>query len=138
MTSARPNLQFKMRTAINAAIIDSGKILLVKKRDVWILPGGKPKEGESDLECLCREVGEELSGTRIQKMNHYKDFEGLTPHAGDKLKARVYFAETIGGVNPYSAEITSSEWVGKENKGYALSEITLKIFASLVNEGYIY
>jgi len=52
-----------MRIAIGAAIIEDGKILLVRKRQSWILPGGKPEPKESDIECLCREVSEELSGT---------------------------------------------------------------------------
>ena len=38
-----------MRTVINAAIIQDKKILLVKKKETWILPGGKPDGGESDL-----------------------------------------------------------------------------------------
>ena len=126
-----------MRVAINAAIINSCKILLVKKKETWILPGGKPGKGESDLECLCREVSEELSGTQINKIKHYGDFEGITPHTGDQLKAKVYLAEVVGWVNPPSAEITSAEWVGKYYGEYALSDITLKVVNSLINEGYI-
>ena len=55
-----------MRTAIGAAIINEGKLLIVRKKQSWILPGGKPEPGESDLDCLCREVGQELSGTKLE------------------------------------------------------------------------
>jgi ADP-ribose pyrophosphatase YjhB (NUDIX family) len=60
-----------LRTAINAVIIEDGKILLVRKRQTWILPGGKPGINESDLECLCREIREELSGTQLDNIRYY-------------------------------------------------------------------
>lgn len=37
---------FIMRIAIGAAIINDGKILLVRKKQSWILPGGKPEQKE--------------------------------------------------------------------------------------------
>ena len=84
-----------MRTAINAAIIKEGKLLLVKKKNIWILPGGKPEPDEKDLECLSREISvEELPGTKLCNIRYYKDFEGQTPHKGDTLRAKVYFART--------------------------------------------
>lgn len=79
-----------MRTAICAAIIDNDKILLVRKRQSWILPGGKPEPNESDIECLCREVSEELSGTQLDNIRYYGAFEGVTLHKGDNLIAKVY------------------------------------------------
>lgn len=33
----------KMRKVINLIAIEDRKILLVRKRETWILPGGKPK-----------------------------------------------------------------------------------------------
>ena len=49
-----------MRKAISAAIVSNGRIIVVKKGDVWILPGGKPDGNETDQQCLTRELGEEL------------------------------------------------------------------------------
>ncbi len=74
-----------MRTAINAIFIKNNELLLVKKRKIWILPGGKPEIGENDLQCLCREIDEELSGTKIKNIKFYNKFEGKTPHKGDIL-----------------------------------------------------
>ena len=41
-----------MQTVINAAIISHGQLLVLEKKDVWILPGGKVQEREKDSECL--------------------------------------------------------------------------------------
>ena len=44
--------EVKPRKVISAAIIYDKRILVVKKRHSWILPGGKPERNESALECL--------------------------------------------------------------------------------------
>ncbi|MDE1865106.1 MAG: NUDIX domain-containing protein [Candidatus Micrarchaeota archaeon] len=125
-----------MRVAINAAIISDQGILLVKKGEVWILPGGKPTPGESDIACLCREVGEELSNTKLGNMRFYGEFTGVTPHKGDVLSAKVYFADINGALGPASAEIREVRWV-KDKAECPLSDITSKIFASLQKDGYL-
>ena len=85
-----------MRVAIGAIVIRENSLLLVRKRNSWILPGGKIEDGEGDLECLSREIDEELSGTKIRNEVFYGEFEGRTPHRGDILKNRVYFADIDG------------------------------------------
>ena len=125
-----------MRVAIDAAIINDNKILLVRKRQSWILPGGKPNPNESDLECLCREVIEELSGTQLKNIRYYGDFEGKTPHTGDVLRAKVYFADIKGKLCQPSAEIEEYKWVNYTTQ-YNLSEITSKILKSLKGDGYL-
>ena len=127
-----------MRTAINAAIIKNDKILLVRKNFTWILPEGKPEREESDLECLCREIDEELSGTKIKNIKFYNQFEGRTPHKGDLLMARVYFANLDGELYPVREGDSISEvrWV-KDPSKYNLSEITSKIVSALKKDGYL-
>lgn len=125
-----------MRTAIGAAIIDERKILLVRKRQSWILPGGKPEPGESDIECLCREVSEELSGTQLDNIRYYADFEGKTPHTGDILRAKVYFADIKGKLCQPAAEIAEYNWIENPSQ-YNLSDITSKIVDSLTKDGYL-
>ena len=64
-----------MNTAICAAVIQYGQLLIVEKKNIWILPGGKPKLGENDFSCLIIEVSEYLSGTKIVVGNYYKLFK---------------------------------------------------------------
>lgn len=49
------------RRACRALIIDNDKILLSHetKRDIWMLPGGGLEKGETEAECVIREVSEE-------------------------------------------------------------------------------
>lgn len=125
-----------MRVAISAVIIKDKKLLLVKKRKTWILPGGKPEESETDLECLRREIDEELSGTKLSNIKYYNSFKGRTPHKGDILRAKAYFADIDGQLHLSSKEITDSQWVDDFLK-YNLSNITMKIVNSLKKDKYL-
>ena len=127
-----------MRTAISAAIIQDNKLLLVKKKFTWILPGGKPEKGETNLECLCREINEELSGTKLKNIHFYNTFEGKTPHKKDLLRAEVYFASINGHLRSVREEDSISEvtWAHKPST-YNLSDITSKIVYSLQQDKYI-
>lgn len=127
-----------MRTAISAAIIQNKKILLVKKKNTWILPGGKPEDNENDLECLCREIDEELSGTKIKDMKYYNHFDDKTPHRGDILRTKVYFANIDGelyGVREGDS-ISEMKWI-KNFSEYNLSDISCKIIDSLKENKYL-
>ena len=85
-----------MRIAINSICLKDNSILLLEKRDVWILPGGKPNEGESDLVCLDRENREELPYAQVVVKDFYKEFNGKTPHTGDMLCAKTYWSDISG------------------------------------------
>lgn len=125
-----------MRTAIGVVVIRNGKILLVRKKESWILPGGKPEASELDIQCLGREVKEEiLPKGELRNIQFYKAFKGLTPHTGDILCVKSYFADIKGELCP-SAEINAAEWTSNPEE-YNLSDITGKIIISLCEEGYL-
>ena len=165
-----------MRVAINAAIIQKEKLLIVRKKETWILPGGKPEDDEKELEglridleedpeyveylkeeigvegldclwgeiikkdlkCLRREIGEELSGTKIKDIQFYNQFEGITPHKGDILRARVYFANIEGQL--YSVRegdsISKAKWISDFSE-CRLSDINSRIVGSLQQDKYL-
>lgn len=127
-----------MRKGNYAAIIEHGEILLVKKKETWILPGGKPisNSNETDLDCLCREVIEELSGTKLKNIQYYKQVDGITPHTKDTLRARIYFADIDGELGKPSNEISEYKWI-KDTINYNLSDLTLKIINSLREDKYL-
>jgi len=128
-----------MTTAISVAIIDNKRILLVKKKDTLILPGGKPEEGESDSACLYREVGEELSGTRInpKTLEYFADFEGISPNKRLFTRVKVYLAELDSDVRGPSNEILDRDWFAYSEKcEYSLSNITNEIIEALHNRSY--
>ncbi len=120
--------------AIRLAVIRNRKLLIVKKKNDWLLPGGKPKN-ESDIGCLVREIGEELSGSRAIVGKHYKDFTGRVEHKPNPWTERVYFGEILGAVKP-SQEISDALFDCAFDK-YNMSEVTKKIIESLKGDNYI-
>lgn len=124
-----------MRTVIAMVAIQDGSVLLVRKFETWIFPGGKPETGESNIQCLIREVGEELPGIQLKNFRFYRVFEGRAPHLGDIVQVKVYFANVKGELNP-SAEINTAAWV-KKTKRYKLADPTREIIGSLHQDGYL-
>jgi len=125
-----------MRKAINLVVITKKGILLVKKKQTWILPGGKSDfKEELDEQVLNREFSEELPLIKIKINKFYKSISGITPYKGDELEAKVYFGELIGTIKP-SAEINDAKYI-KNFQDYNLSDITKKIIDSLIKDKYL-
>lgn len=124
-----------MRKVICAAIIRGKKILLVRKKETWILPGGKLEEKETDTQCLVRELNQELPKLTVTNFGFYRSFKGKTPHTGDVIEARVYFADAKGDIKP-NAEINAARWAKDPNK-YRLSDLTKKIIGALRFDGLL-
>lgn len=121
-----------MRPVISLIAIKDDSVLLVKKRQTWILPGGKPEEGEGEIECLNRELKEELPDLEVSDLEKYKDFTGIAPHRGDEIKVITYFGNVSGSIKS-AAEIKDSAWI-KDIKKLKVSDSTEKIFNNLKEE----
>ena len=94
---------------------------------------------ESALECLSREINEELPGTVLDKesIQHYKIFRGISPHKGDLIENDVYFAKIKGTKLGYPGkEISEARWI-KNLETYNLSDVTFKVINSLITKGYV-
>jgi len=124
-----------MRKVVCVVVIDEGRILLVRKGDFWILPGGKPETGENDLDCLMRELGEELSGLEMQPPFFLGEFIGTAPYKGYTFAAQVYMASGSGEVVP-KAEINAAKWTDQP-ESYNLSDVLVKVVAYLRQQGYL-
>jgi len=123
-----------MKNVANLLVIDNNRLLIVKKKDIWILPGGKFLDGESYECCLRRELKEELS-TRVVIRDFYKSFKGITPYSREYVEAQAYFGEINGSINP-SAEISDAKLI-INFKNYDISDITKKIIQSLIQDGHL-
>ncbi len=127
-----------MRRTINLAEITEEGLLLVNKKGIWILPGGKPlNERETHYETLIRELKEELSVSeeQIKIYNFYNSFIRKTPSKGKLLENRVYFGAINGSLKP-SAEINEAKRI-KDFENYRISERTSKIIFSLKQGRYL-
>lgn len=70
-----PSLRTLRHTRYQGAIIQNHRILLIRHREhafgrsYWVIPGGGRQEGESELECIVREMGEETNlKVRVEKL----------------------------------------------------------------------
>jgi len=125
-----------MRKAISLIAIKDEKILLVRKKETWILPGGKPDSEENDIECLSRELSEELPElSAVGDFKLYKSFIGQTPHKGDVIEVITYFGKIQGEIKT-AMEISEALWINNFDN-IKLSDITAKIINSLYEDKYL-
>ncbi len=123
-----------MITTSNIVLIENGRVLLVLKKGVWILPGGKHEHNESDEQCLLRECSEELPSSFIVIGSRIGTFQGITPHSKRPVEARVFFGTitTVSGNITVGAEIERGQWFTKMELGdIPVSSLTATILDSI-------
>lgn len=123
-----------MIITIAGIVLDDKKLLVVKKRDAWIFPGGKPEDGESDIACLVREFREELSGTRIdpKSVEFYDTFKGISPNLKLPMEGRFYRVSLNSELGLPSREILDRRFVSYSSlRDYRLSEAAREVVESL-------
>jgi 8-oxo-dGTP diphosphatase len=118
----------KPKTRIAGIIVQDGKILMLKGKgykELWT-PGGKLEEGESDENCLKRELKEEI-GVNLISLRFFGEYSGEHFYNPNLISNnRVYLVTIDGGVKP-DAEIESFVWFSKEDfetKKYPMITIT--------------
>jgi 8-oxo-dGTP diphosphatase len=98
---------------IGLAVLSYKSLLLVRKRESpwFILPGGKPEAGESDLDALIREVFEELScGIDLSSVTYMAEFSNSAAGMIDtRVTVRLYLGVLCGAPRP-SSEIVELLW----------------------------
>jgi len=100
--------------------ISEKKVLtaLSKMKSKLYLPGGKREANESDIECLKREIIEELNVEILDDtIRYFGTFEAAADgkEAGVLVKMACYFAEYTGTLEA-SSEIDSFEWICYKDK----------------------
>jgi 8-oxo-dGTP diphosphatase len=119
--------------------IREGGVLLCRKRhgtQLLILPGGKREAGESSLECLARELREELGDVTAVS----PELIGIYTHgaAGDPekiVRIELYRAELSGEPSAQS-EIAELVWFGRADDWTRLApSLAEAIFPDLIARG---
>lgn len=120
---------------IALAVFKDKKLLLVKTYkhgDKYLLLGGKIENGESDVECLNREVMEEVSATVDQES--IKFLNEFTTPAHDKpgvtLHVKLY-SGTLRSEPTASSEIESVRYFDSTIEEKFLTEMTEEVIAFL-------
>jgi 8-oxo-dGTP diphosphatase len=98
--------------------IKDRKILstLSKGKDTYYIPGGKRDEGETDEQCIIREIKEELSvDLKLDTLNFAGEFEAIAHGKNINIKMKCYFGEYDGELKP-SNEIQEMIWLTYSDK----------------------
>jgi 8-oxo-dGTP diphosphatase len=101
-----------IRIAAAVVVDDHGRTLVVRKRgtQAFMQPGGKVADGETALEALAREVGEEL-GCRIAAPHRpLGRFSAVAANeAGHVVEAELFAVDLVGDLQ-IAAEIEEMVW----------------------------
>jgi len=133
--------KLKQKTRIAAIIIKNNKLLLVKGADkykeYWT-PGGTLEDGETDLECLKRELDEELN-VKLVSSKFFREYLSPSAYHKDCIITNKVFIVNISGEPKGGKEIQGYVWMSKEdfnNNIYPLIEGDhKKIIPDLIKEG---
>lgn len=128
------------KTRIVAIIIKDGKLLMLKGKgynELWT-PGGKIEQGETDEDCLRRELAEEI-GVKITGLKFFKEYSGKSFYHPNRItKQKIYIVSISGEIKP-DAEIESYVWLTREDfvkKRFPMIPITeKKIIPDLIRQG---
>jgi len=129
---------------VGVLILRGDRLLLCRKnRDTsrLILPGGRIEAGESDLDCLTRELREELGAVALGNVEYvgtYEDRAALDDPAIVKtLRIALYRGDLVGTPTPAS-EITEIVWFGPDSDASALTPIFVnRILPDLLSRGIL-
>lgn len=125
--------------------ISGGRILLCRKNTLsskLILPGGCLEANESPMECLAREIREELGeNTQAMNLSYIGTYEELAasedPAVHKTLRVELYRGEIVGDPIP-SSEIVELVWFGADSDRSQLTPIlTHKILPDLLARGVL-
>ncbi len=103
-----------MHLAVNVAVLDRDRILLMQREDfeVWCLPGGHVDDGESLAEAAVREVREE-TGLDVTLTRLVGSYSRPIWHGG--IHVVLFAARAIGGtLAPDPVEVTDVGWFRSE------------------------
>lgn len=135
-------INMKIINKVALAVFRKKKVLMVrsaKQAEVFYSLGGKIKEGESDVECLKREVWEEIGCQvdfkSLQFLAELQDVAHGKEHT--QLNLRLYSGQLIGKPKPSSEVVEISYFDTKTNQKYLSTFAQRTLFPWLKAHGYI-
>jgi 8-oxo-dGTP diphosphatase len=122
------------------AVVRDRKLLVVREHGTlkFLLPGGKPENGEGLEEALSREVKEELDANiKLGSVKFYGIFEDVAANEPDTvIQISLSLGEVEGDLKP-SSEIEEIAWIGGDHKVVLAPSIQNKILPALIRDGIV-
>lgn len=133
--------RMKIINKVALAIFKDKKMLQVRTRkqsDVFYTLGGKIEVGESDIECIKREIKEELGcGVDESSLKYLATFDDIAHEGEARLHLKMYEGKLIGDPKP-SSEIVEIGYFDSNSDPRNLSVVAQRtIFPWLKMHGYI-
>jgi hypothetical protein len=125
---------------VGAVILRHGLLLVVRKRGTnrFISPGGKPEPGETAIQCLERELAEELQ-IRVVSHQSLGTFSDQSAFENTQVDMKVHRVWTAGVPSP-GQEIEELAWVdaGYRERGLAMGSIFDRfVLPRLIEQGLV-
>lgn len=122
-------------------LLREGRILLCRKKrapGLLILPGGKFEPGETVIECLVRELREELGEVTATGLHHVGTYiDRAAGDASKTVKIELYSGE-LAGTPVASAEIAELVWFGEGDDWAQLApSLANQILPDLIARGLL-
>ena len=113
-----------------------GKILLIKRGDFWIIPGGEMEPGEDEMQCLedvvSREIKDQVS-TVFRKLE--KTIKGPSPVRDGDVEVSVYVGD-ISSKKMSDVKDCNAHWLSRESiRAIKLSNITKDVLDYYYSQG---
>ena len=122
------------------AVIRSKKLLVVREHNtsIYLLPGGKPEDGEDMEKTLIREIKEELNADLLlSSIRNYGIFEDIAANESNTIiKITLAIGDVKGDLKP-SSEIEEIRWIGSDNQLNLAPSIKNKILPALIKDGIV-
>jgi 8-oxo-dGTP diphosphatase len=124
---------------VGLLVLRDGRMLLCRKREgtsLLILPGGCIEPGESQHDCLAREVREELGDVAVLDPVFLATYE-TSAASGGNVRIELYQA-TIEGEPAASSEIAELVWFAPDDDPEALApSLRYTILPDLIARGVV-
>jgi ADP-ribose pyrophosphatase YjhB (NUDIX family) len=113
-----------------------GMILLIKRGDFWILPGGEIEPGEDEMQCLEEVVVREMQDSVdciFKKLG--KTIEGPSPVRSGDVEVSIYVGD-ISSKKMSDVRDCNAHWFSRESiAALRLSNITQAVLDYYYSEG---
>ena len=126
---------------IGLLVVRGERMLLCRKKRTTsklILPGGRVEPGESHVECLTRELQEELGDVHAEALEHVGTYVGVAAgDPGKTVQVELYRGE-LTGEPVASSEIGELVWFGgADDRTQLAPSLANKIVPDLIARGLL-